>query len=150
MEEKAKVADEATSLFTRLREVLGIDEKADIVQAVADIQEKVDNLSASTLREKVNEVLTSKLKRESAKRAVLRVLTGTPEIVTEMEGASDDELKELVEKQMTENEEITEIISEMDSAPAPLHSRNSNGNDGGRSGSKVGGSGMVREGVSKL
>jgi hypothetical protein len=142
MEPLKEEAESSRTLFAKLREVLGIDENTDVVQAVADVQEKVENVNSSTLKEKIGEIIAGKVSGERSKSSILRLVN-----VTEMEGLDDDALKTKVEGLFDTDEDIKAIVSEMEGAPAPLSHR---GKDRMTEGGKVGSSGMVRESVSKL
>lgn len=143
MKTKADQHDADKPVFEKLREVLGLDPEADLVKAVTEVVGKVENLSAKTIRDKVADILTGKLKDERAKATVLRLIP-----VTEMEGKTDDEITEMVDDLFESDEDIKAVVSEMGGGPAPLprggHTRDLS------SGSNVGGSGMIKTGSRKL
>jgi hypothetical protein len=140
MEPKVEAADEADETFKKLRELLKIDENTDIVQAVGEVVEKVDNVASSTLREKIAAIVADKVKGDRAKSAVMRLVP-----VTEMEGKSDDDLEKAVTGLFDTDEDIKAIITEMEGGAGPLtHVGGSGERD------KVGGSGMVKSGSIKL
>jgi len=144
MEPKVEAADKAEETFKKLRDVLGIDESADIVQAVGDVVEQVENVSKKTLMEKIGEVVAGKVKGDRARSAVLRLVP-----VTEMEGKSDDDLKSAVEALFDSDEDIKAIVTEMEGGAGPLRHTGSGDRMTG-SESKVGQSGMVKTGTTKL
>jgi hypothetical protein len=141
MEPKVEAADQADETFKKLRDVLGIDENTDIVQAVGDVVEQVDSVSKKTLREKIGEVVAGKVKGERARSAVLRLVD-----VTEMEGKSDEELEKAVEALFDSDEDIKAIVTEMEGGAGPL----TQGRISDPKGDKVGQSGMVSAGTTKL
>lgn len=143
MKDKADKADEAEGVFAKLRKLLKIGDDADVVEAVAEAMTKVEDIGKGELRDRVAAVLTGKLKNEKAKSAVLRLFP-----VTEMVGKTDEEIKTEVESFLTTDDDAKAIVTEMEQAPAPL-ARGGRQNQGGDR-SKVGGSGMVVTGVTKL
>jgi hypothetical protein len=139
MKDKLKVADEAETVFEKLRKLFKIEEGTDIIEAMTAIHEKLDNLSSKTIRDKVTELLGDKIKSDKARNTVLRLLP-----VSEMAGLDDDALKAKVEDALEKDAEIRTIITEMDGGPAPLANRRG-GDNGGSGGSRIGQSGGVRE-----
>lgn len=134
---------ERDTLIDKLRKLLKIDDKADIEEAIVTMVEQVDNLGATTLKEKVATYLSEKFKgddKEKARKTLLRLLP-----VTEMEGLSDEDLKKKVDETLDSDEEIKEVVTEMIQAPAPLARGTRSGG-----GDKVGSSGMIAVGATKL
>lgn len=140
MEAKVTEHEAHVTLFAKLREVLGIDDKTDVLEAVTEVVEKVDNMSAKTLKDKIGDILTSKVKNEKARSTILRLVD-----VSEMEGLSDDDLKTKVEGLFDSDEDIKAVVSEMSSGPAPLASGRHRG-----SGGNVSDSTHTRQSVKKL
>jgi hypothetical protein len=141
MTEKAKKADEAESLFSKLRTLLKIDEKDDIVEAVTKAVETVENVGKGELREKIAAYLKGKVKSDSAQSTLMRLIP-----VTEMAGKSDEEIGKYVDEFLTTDDDAKSVVTEMEQAPAPL-TRHRTG-DGQRD--KIGSSGMVRKQTVKL
>jgi hypothetical protein len=140
MEADAEKGKQAETVFSRLRQVLGIDDKTDIIEAVTEVQERVDNINQLEIKDKLLAVLTGKLKNPKARATVLRLIP-----VQEMEGKTDDEIETLVTEMFTNDEDIKAVVTEMEQSPAPLtQGRRERGT------SKIGGSGMVRETTTKL
>lgn len=141
MEADAEFGKEAKGIFEKLREALGVDEKTDLVATVTEMKEQTDNLSKTTLQDKVKGILGGKLKSTHAQAAVGRMID-----VTEMEGLSDEDLASKVDEILGSDADIKAVITEMEQAPAPLPSRRRDMGEG----SKVGASGMVTVGSQKL
>jgi hypothetical protein len=141
MEPKVEAAGQADETFKKLRDVLGIDDSVDIVQAVGDVVEKVENTATTTLREKIADIVGGKVKGDRARSAVMRLVP-----VSEMEGKSDDDLAKSVEELFDTDEDIKAIVSEMEGGAGPL---TNSGNDNGK-GNQVGKSGMITTGSTKL
>jgi hypothetical protein len=137
MEEKVKAADEAETIFTKLRKMFKIEESADMIEAMTKIHARLDNLSSKTLKEKIAAILGDKVKDPKALSTIQRLMP-----VTEMEGLEDDDLEKKVTEMIDNDEDMQAIITEMSSSPGPLSDRRRDGSGG----SKVGGSGMVKEG----
>lgn len=135
---------ERETLLLKLRKLLKINDDADVEEAVVRMVEQIDNLGATTLKEKVAEYLAEKFKGEdkaAARKTILRLIP-----VTEMEGASDEDLKKKVDEKLSDDDEIKTVVTEMIQGPGPLSRgrRDLGGND------KVGNSGMVKVGATKL
>lgn len=142
MEDEIKEGKAASSVLDKLREMFGVDPKTDILEAMTEVHEKIDNESQRTLKEKLGEILGDKLKSDKARATVMRLLP-----VSEMEGMTDDELKTAVNAAFDKDEQIQIIVSEMDTGRAPLTSarRTLDHRNG-----KVGESGMVTTSTRKL
>lgn len=142
MKEKVDKADEADTVFTKLRKLLKIEDSADIVEAVSGVVIKVEDISKGELRDRVAAILGGKLKDDRAKGTVLRLFP-----VSEMVGKTDEEITTEIDTFLSTDEDAKSVVTEMEQAPAPL---TRGGSSGDKNKSKVGGSGMVRETVTKL
>jgi hypothetical protein len=144
MEEEINAGNEAKSMLDKVRELFGVDPKKDILEAMTEVHERLDNESSRTLKEKLGEILGDKLKNPKAKATVLRLLP-----VSEMTAMSDDELKTAVDEAFDKDEQIQVIVSEMEQGRAPLQNVGRGIND--RNGKdKVGASNMVTVGSRKI
>lgn len=114
MEPVVKEAEEHRTLMTKLRELLGIDEKVDLLEAVGELQEKFTDITTKNVKERVGELLKSKVKDDDARAAVLRLIP-----VNEMEDLEDDALKTKVEETMEKDETIKAIVNRFSGAPPP-------------------------------
>jgi tRNA(Ser,Leu) C12 N-acetylase TAN1 len=102
-------------LLAEIRKTLGVDEDADLLEALGNSMTKIKE-SAKLIRQKIiDEVLEKKFKNEKTRGLVQRVL------VTEMESElsdsmTDDEMKtkvtEMVEKAVEEDETLKSFLSE--------------------------------------
>lgn len=137
MKKKAETADEAESIFSKLRKVLGIEADKDIVEAVTQVVTKVEDIGKGELKDKVLNALTKHIKggddkaQERARATVLRLFP-----VTEMVGKTDDEISKEVESFLSSDEDAKAIVTEMVQSPAPLTGRRQDGkrDDVGKSG----------------
>lgn len=119
MEEKVKVADESTTVFQKMRELLGIDESADILEAVGKIQKRLDDIGKKNVRERVLELLKSKIKDDDARNTVLRLLP-----VNEMSEDLDEEgLKKRVDECFDTDNEIKTIVNRLGNGGGPLKNK---------------------------
>jgi hypothetical protein len=117
MQTKIDEAKADKSVFAKLREVLGIGDDKDIVEAVTEISGKVDEANKTALKDRINAFLTKNIKNDKAKAAVARLLP-----VSEMEDLSDEDLEKKIGECLEKDDEIKSIVSEM-TGPAPLHRR---------------------------
>ena len=146
MKEKADKAEEQGTLLGNLRKLLKIDEEKDIIEAVTEIVTKVEDEGKKAIKDRVAAIVGKKVTDERAKATIMRLIP-----VSEMEALSDkdeDAIKGFVEGKMKDDEDIAAVVSEMSGAPAPLSRTGDHSRDGSRE--KVGRSGMVRSGVTKL
>lgn len=147
MKDKAKKADEAETVFGRLRKLLGIDADKDVVEAVSEVVTKVEDIGKGELKNRIAAVLTRKLgDKAEAKRAQSAIMRLIP--VTEMADKTDDEIEKAVEEFLSSDEDAKAIVTEMVQAPAPLSGARRSDTGGGNR--EVGRSGMVRTGKAKL
>jgi hypothetical protein len=114
MEEVVEEVEEHRTLMTKLRELLGIDEKVDLLEAVGLLQTKFTDITTKNVKERVGELLKSKVKDDDARAAVLRLIP-----VNEMEDLEDDALKTKVAETMESDETIKAIVNRFSGAPPP-------------------------------
>lgn len=150
MEETKQEGEDAKTLLQRLREVLHIDEKSDILEAVGNIIAKVEKIGTDEVMARIEKVLTDKVPSESARAVVKRLI---PQItVAEMSEINDDDkFKEKIEAYLDSDDNAKAVIAEMNDGPTPPSQRRTDGRQGsdyepGRTGK----SGSVRVGSVKL
>jgi hypothetical protein len=148
MKKDADAGKESETIFSKLRKLLGIGDDADVVEAVTEVVSKVDAIGTGELKERVLTALTKHLKGDEPKVKATRATVMRLFPVTEMVGKDDGEIEKAVETFLAEDAEASVLVTEMVTAPAPLSRSRQNGDksDGG----KVGRSGMVSVGSSKL
>jgi hypothetical protein len=132
MEPAVEEVEGHRTLMTKLRELLGIDEKVDLLEAVGELQEKFTDITTKNVKERVGELLKSKVKDDDARAAVLRLIP-----VNEMEDLDDDALKTRVEETMEKDETVKAIVSRFSGAAPPANKKKEiaemgGGDDNGR------------------
>lgn len=141
LDAKATKADEAESMFDKLRKMLGIDANASIEEAVGTLLVKVEEVGRKTLKDRVLAIVSGKVKDDDARAGVMRLLP-----VAEMADLDDDALTKRVDDLFNEDKTIQLLVAEMSSGPAPLgggRGRQQNGDGKPRTSSFVGGSTKV-------
>jgi len=118
MEDDVKEVEDHRTLLTKLRELLGVDEKADILEAVGSVITKLEDIGSKNVREKVAELLTGKVKDEKARNAILRMLP-----IAEMADLEDDALETKVNETIDSDEDIKEIVNRFSGSPGKLSQR---------------------------
>jgi hypothetical protein len=135
MEDKAKNADEAQELISKLREALGLDDKADILDVIRANMEKLSAQGKAIKTKLLQGVLENKFKDESHQRLVARALA------TEMEGTelpeNADEAKvkvtEMVNNFIDSDDEIKKLaVSEQTDAGGGVGNREKVNSGNGR------------------
>jgi hypothetical protein len=118
LQEKAKDAETSGALFAKLREVLHIDDKADILEAVSKVVTAVEEIGRKNVTERLAAILTEKIKDDDARAAVMRLMP-----VAEMGDLDDDKLKEKVNETIDNDETIKAIVNRFSGSPAPLRGK---------------------------
>jgi hypothetical protein len=123
MEGEVEGAQTNATLLEKLRELLGIDKDADIVEATTTLISKLNGVSTESAKSLVRKVLSAKVKDEKALDGILR-LVNVAEMEKVTEGITDeDEAKKAVgaalDKQMNEDEPLRVLVAEMDSGARP-------------------------------
>jgi hypothetical protein len=143
MEQEAEQAKDGLTLLARVRETLGLKAEDDPVAAIVSAQEELDKINRRTLHERLADILSKKVKNESARKTVLRLLP-----VSEMENLDDAALEAKVVASIDSDDEIKAIISEMEQTPVrPGRGSQSSGGNGKGYQPK---SGSVRASATKL
>jgi len=114
MEPVVEEVEDHRSLMTKLRELLGIDKDADLLEAVGEIQEKLTTTMTANVKERVGELLKSKVKDDDARAAVLRLIP-----VNEMDDLDDDALETRVDEVMEKDETVKAIVNRFSGTPPP-------------------------------
>lgn len=114
MEPVVEEVEEHRTLMTKLRELLGIDKDADLLEAVGELQTKFTSITTKNVTERIGELLKSKIKDDKARAAVLRLIP-----VNEMEDLEDDALKTKVEETMEGDETIKAIVNRFQGTAPP-------------------------------
>lgn len=117
--DKAKEAESHNALFAKLREVLHVDDKADILEAVTSVVTKVEEIGRKNVNERLSAILSEKIKDEDARAVVMRLMP-----VSEMSELDDTKLKEKVNETIDKDDSIKAIVNRFSGSPAPLKGRN--------------------------
>jgi hypothetical protein len=125
LEEKVKDVDENVTLFAKLRDALGIDEKTDILDAVVQMITKIEDAGRKTVNEKLSEILGEKIKDDDARSVVMRLMP-----VSEMADLDDDALKVKVNEMIDNDEGIKSIINRVAGSPGPRKNGDGGSGDG--------------------
>ena len=118
MESNKEGAEENATLITKLREALGIDEKADILEVVGTTLTELKKNAVKARESILDEILSKRFKDEKNRKLVKRVLA-TEMKSAEIPDGNDDATKvkitEMVNEFIDSDEDLKELASEMES-----------------------------------
>jgi hypothetical protein len=110
MAEGAVEAEGNASLLEGIREKLGLDEKADVLDVLGSLMTKVHGTAKETREKILDDVLGKKFKDEGTRKLVRRVL------VAEMVSTSvaEDKVEEFVNEQINADDDLKRMVDEME------------------------------------
>jgi hypothetical protein len=117
MEGKQEEADKNTTLITKLREALGIDENADLLEVVGATLKEL-KASSVKVREGILETVLAKRFKDDKDRKLVRRILASEMQTDEFPDGEDDEAKlkitEMVNKAIDEDDDLKAMASEME------------------------------------
>jgi hypothetical protein len=115
--EKLQKAEKEQTLLNSIREKLGLDENADILENLSSILDKVEGAVKTEVRNFIKDVVGKKVKTEQGQKLVLRMV-GEMEVKPEVnqDGTLSDKTKNEIETKLNEtfdkDEDVKAIVSE--------------------------------------
>lgn len=112
-------------LLVSIREKLGLDEDADVLENLSAIVDRVDGAVRTEVRNFIKEKVADKVKSESGQKLVLRMIGEMSDVKAETgeDGKLDKETQTIIENRLTkafeEDEDVKAIVTEqISTAPA--------------------------------